>query len=305
MKADHRHDLKTNELAEWLSNLPQWVKENRTTVLIMLVVVIGVAAFYLWQGHSKNRILRKKLQLTTLANQILQSKMRILEAQAQGRDLSYILLQPAESLRTFAQNTDDDQMAALALIKRAEALRMELHYRLGNVSQQDFTDQINQAKDSYSKALERCSTNPSLMAMAKFGLGLCEEELGNPETAKQIYQSIAESNDFDGTVAKAAARHRLKTMSDYQQRIVFRRPPLPKPIVRRKPPTEVKPADTNTPVDTNQTTDVKLPIQAPGAFPQASNANGQAEPPKVSDINATAPKSHEAAKPTDSNVPIK
>ncbi len=28
MKSDHRHELKTNELAEWLSNLPQWAKKN-------------------------------------------------------------------------------------------------------------------------------------------------------------------------------------------------------------------------------------------------------------------------------------
>jgi hypothetical protein len=274
-------------------------------------LVIGVAAFYIWRGHSKDTIVRKKLQLTTLANQLLQNKMRILETHAQGRDLSYILLQPAENLRAFAQNIDDDQLAAFALIKRAEALRTELHYRFENVSQQELTNQINQAKDSYTKAIERCSTNHSLTAMAKFGLGLCEEELGNSETAKQLYQSIAETSDFDGTVAKAAARHRLETMADYQQKIVFRRPPLPKPVVRRKPPTEIKPADTNLPADTNAPadtnlpTDVNLPIQVPSASPETSDANKQVESSEVSDVNAAAPESNEVAKPTDSNVPIK
>ena len=34
MKSDHRHELKTNELAEWLGNLPQWTKENLVTIII-------------------------------------------------------------------------------------------------------------------------------------------------------------------------------------------------------------------------------------------------------------------------------
>ena len=33
MKAEHRHELKTNELVEWLTNLPQWANENLTTII--------------------------------------------------------------------------------------------------------------------------------------------------------------------------------------------------------------------------------------------------------------------------------
>ncbi len=31
MKAEHRHELKTNELADWIVHFPQWFKENQTT----------------------------------------------------------------------------------------------------------------------------------------------------------------------------------------------------------------------------------------------------------------------------------
>ena len=132
-------------------------------------------------------------------------------------------------------------MAAFALIKRAEALRMELHYRQGNVSKQEVAAQINQAKASYTEALERCPTNPTLMATAKFGLGLCEEELGNFEVAEQIYRDITLNPDLDCTIAAAQAKLRLETMADYKQKIVFR--PAPK-----KPAIELTmPADTNLP----------------------------------------------------------
>ena len=105
-------------------------------------------------------------------------------------------------------------MAALALIKRAEALRTELHYRAGIVSKRDLTSQISRAKTSYTEALEKSSPNPSLTAAAKFGLGLCEEELGNFEKAGQIYRDIAANPDFEGTAAAVQAKHRLELIID-------------------------------------------------------------------------------------------
>jgi len=245
MKPDHRHELKTNELAEWLNNLPQWAKENSITIICISAVIIGIATFYIWRIYSGREVARKQLELSDLISQLFDSQMQILGAQAQGRDLSFILLQPADNLRVFARNTDDDQMAAFALIKQAEALRMELHYRQGIVSEQEVAAQINQAKAGYAEALERCPTNRSLTAMAKFGLGLCEEDLGNFEAAEQIYSAITISPDFDGTVTAVQAKLRLETMADYKQKIVFK--PAPK-----KPVIEVtRPVDTNLPIDAN------------------------------------------------------
>jgi hypothetical protein len=88
--------------------------------------------------------------------------------------------------------------------------------------------QINQAKVSYTEALERAASNPSLKATAKFGLGLCEEELANFEQARQIYQDIVSSPEFEGTVAKASAKYRLDTMADYKTAVVFK--PAPQAI---------------------------------------------------------------------------
>ncbi len=115
-------------------------------------------------------------------------------------------------------------MAAMALIKRAEALRAELHY--GSVEEQYLVNQTNLAKASYTEAFEKCPTIPSLAATAKFGLGLCEEELGNFEQARQMYQDIAGNPDFESTLAAVQAKRRLQTMADYQQNLVFK--PAPK-----------------------------------------------------------------------------
>jgi tetratricopeptide (TPR) repeat protein len=227
MKPEHRHQLKTNELAEWIVNFPQWAKENATTIIYISVLAVVVAGVYFWKVYEKRTISdRERLKLTGLVSQALEVKTQILHAQAQGVDISYMLIQAADDLQNVAQDAKDGQMAALALIKRAEALRTELHYRFGSISSGDLTAQINLAKDSYSKAIEKSSTSPSLTATAKLGLGLCEEELGNFEQARQIYSEIIANADFENTVAAAQAKQRLSTMADYQQTVVIK--PSPK-----------------------------------------------------------------------------
>jgi len=300
MKSDHRHELKTNELAEWLGNLPQWTMENLKTIIFVSVLIVAVAAGYTWNIYNKKVVqVREQTELTDMLNQVSGGKMQILQAQAQGRDLSFVLLQPAKNLETFAQNTNNDRMAALALIKRAEALRAELHY--GTVEQQYLISQTNLAKASYNEALEKCAANPSLAAAAKFGLGLCEEELGNFEIAQQIYNDIAASPDFEGTVAVVQAKRRLATMSEYKQELVFK--PAP------KPPIVIQPADPNLPVDSNLPIDVNLKVQVPNSIPEIIDNNLTIQMPNavsdVPDVNLEPKAPNSVSKVFDINVPGK
>lgn len=302
MKSDHRHELKTNELAEWLAHLPQWTKENLKTIVIVLVLLVAVGGFYSWRLYGKNVVkVREQTQFTNLLDQLAGGKMQILQAQTQGRDVSFMLLQPAKGLETFARNIKDDNMAALALIKRAEALRAELHY--GTVDEQYLIAQTNTAKASYAGALERCSENPSLAAAAKFGLGLCEEELGNFEEAKRIYGDIAADSDFDGMTAAVAAKQRLETMDDYKQNLVFK--PAPKPPIQITP-TEVNlPAETNLPLGVNLPAEANLPagVNLPGEVnfspPTPNNI------PQAPDANLAPPPPNSAQKDSDGNAPAK
>jgi len=273
MKSDHRHELKTNELAEWLSHLPEWTKENLITIVIVLVLIIAATAFYGWRFYNKNVIqAREQVEFTNLLNQVSNGKMQILQGQqSQSRDFSFILLQPANSLESFAKRTNSDQMAALALIKRAEALRAELHY--GNVEEQYLIDQTDLAKAGYAEALEK-STNPSLAASAKFGLGLCEEELGRFEQARQIYQDIAGNADYKNTLAAVRAKRRLETMADYQKDIVFKPSPTPESAEEATPadegllPSVLPPFNIYRPLEfdllnvPNEPAEINLPVDA-------------------------------------------
>lgn len=255
MKSKHRHELKTNELAEWLINLPQWAKKNLTTIIYVSALTVVVAGIYIWKNYEKNVVsVQKRINFTNALTQLSQRKLRIIQDQARGFDSSYTLLSLADNLQATAQNTKSDVVAALALIKQAEILRTELHYRLDAVSKQNLTSQINRAKASYAEALSRLTApmvagtiNPSLTAKAKFGLGLCEEEFGNFAEAEQMYRDIAENALFEGTTAAAAAKLRLNTMADYQRKVVFKASPKPAPAKPEliRPQIQLNPADAN------------------------------------------------------------
>lgn len=246
MKAEHRHELKTNILAEWIANFPQWAKKNLKIIIYVSVVVIAVGGSALFHWYRKNvESVRKQLELTRLITQLSQAKLQVIQSQVQGMDVSYMLIQISDGLENFAKSAKDDQMAALALVKRAEALRTELHYRLGSVSEQDKQAAIERAKTSYTQAIDKPVTNRSLAATAKLGLALCEEELGNFEQAGQIYTEIVSGGDFEGTAAFAAAKNRLATIEDYQQEVVFTPAPQPEPVEPAEPDLTISAAEAN------------------------------------------------------------
>ncbi|MHC4124190.1 MAG: YfgM family protein [Planctomycetota bacterium] len=250
MKSEHRHELKTNELAEWLINFPQWAKENLRMIIYISVLVVVVAGLYFWKAYKKNVVdFQKKTHYTGLLGQLSASKHQILAAKAQGQDISFMLIQLANNLGQCAETTKNNTMAALALIKSAEATRSELLYRqMVAVSPQDVVNQINNAKNAYNKALQKSVSNPSLRALAKYGLGLCEEELGNFKQAKEIYQGIVKDPSLEYTTAFHQTKFRLDVMDEYKTKFAFR--PAPKEEVL-KPSIEVKGPELKIP-DTNK-----------------------------------------------------
>ena len=238
MKAEHRHDLKTNELAAWLGNLPAWANQNLRTIIYVTVVVVLVLASFFYYRYQKTVVAaREQGNLTTLLSQLPQQKAFIAQKQMQGEDNSFTLLNLTDEFDGIAKSASNDAVAAMALIKNAEILRTELQFRFGSISQQDIATQIGKAKENYTKALDvylKRSPNPSLEALAKVGLGLCDEELGNPDGARKLYQEVATGAANEGTVPQAAAKQRLVAMDSFTEKLVLQ--PMPKPKLQMQVP---------------------------------------------------------------------
>ncbi len=288
MKSDHRHELKTNELAEWIAHFPEWVNENRTTLLATGAVAAVALGVYFVKFYRKDATaVRQQVRLTSLVTQLPRQEDDVAQALSQGVDKSIALLPIAQDLQDFAQTATSDKMAAMALIKRAEALRAELHYRLADVSREEVARQIAQAQASYRGVLDRASSYPVLAAAAQFGLGLCEEELGNFDKAKEIYRQVADGAAYKGTTAQAAAAHRLKTMDDYKSAVVFK-PAPPRPATAsmpgfQMPGVQMAPGATNPPIVIEAP-----PVQATEAVPSAPAQDSGATPVQVPEANEPA-----------------
>jgi len=228
MKSEHRHELKTNELAEWLTNLPAWAKANLRMIIYFLVILVLALGAWFWKTYQEQVVeVNQKLQLTALMNEITQNSFGVAQQQLEGADISYILLQSADRLQDYARNASEPDMAALAYIKYAQAVRAELLYRMGTADDQTVNVQIAKAKSAYEDAIKNSSDNPTHRAMATFGLGLCEEETGNFSKAREIYQQVAQDPQFAATPAANAARFRLKIMDSYKEMVTFKEPPPP------------------------------------------------------------------------------
>lgn len=267
MKAEERHELKTNELAEWLANLPQWCRDNLKTIIYVAAAALIVAMSGLWYWYNKNiETARRHIELTEMVSKVAQVKPQIAQAASQGTDSSYVLIQVADNLQAIAEKTRDDQAAALALIKRGHALRSEVHNRLGAVDDSELEMQMETARQSYRQALQKAAGHPTLTSMAKLGLGLCAEELGDFETAARIYHQMLEDPAIEGTAATAQARYRLEIMDYYRQPVVFAEPE----------PEPAEPAVSETASEPQQ-------LQPPGA------ADANAAPAEPQDPNGEQP----------------
>lgn len=230
MKSEHRHELKTNELVEWLSNLPGWARRNRNTIIYLSVLVIVVVGLYVWKYYSENVIkVGQQQRLTQMILGIKQAEGAVLQARRQGQDLSYRLLDPADKLQTFARSTEDDEMAALALLKRGQALYIELIYRVGSVSDSDKQAALSRAVESYRRAIERSPEDPTLTGLARFGIGLCKLEIGDFEKARKHFTQITENPEMKHTTAYRMAKLRLATMDDSARKITFSSAPVRRP----------------------------------------------------------------------------
>ena len=45
MDAEHRHELKTNELADWIGHAPQYLRENARMIIGVALIIIAIVTW--------------------------------------------------------------------------------------------------------------------------------------------------------------------------------------------------------------------------------------------------------------------
>ncbi|MCD6391874.1 MAG: hypothetical protein J7M40_00025 [Planctomycetes bacterium] len=299
MDAEHRHELKTNELADWIGHFPDFCRENAKTIIGVSLIIAAAVVFFYSRGVRAKSQFDQEAQAIALINRLDYNKIVTIRAQREGKAAADSIGLSAESLEMAAAEAKLPHVAALLLIKQGDALRTDLHYRAKEVDPDVIGNQINNAREAYEKALIQAQGNNTLVALANFGMGMCAEEIGDYTKAAKIYDSIIADADFAGTVLPRQAQGRLDNMEDNKMQFIFVAAPLPKPEIKIESPTpkpvvpdapkpdangpgavEIKPAgeDTATPV---------APVtEEPGpALPDTSKTGTDSSPDKEPETN--------------------
>jgi tetratricopeptide (TPR) repeat protein len=278
MKSDHRHELKTNALADWIAHFPEWAQKNAKPLIGGTALVVLIVVAVLWSRYNSTVLAAThRVQFTSaLADQEI-VVMQVAQGSTQGEDLSINLGEASVNLGELAKNASSETMAALAYLKQAEMLREQTHFENGQPSQDTITDRITTAKEAYNNTIQKGKGNKTLLSLAHYGLGLCAEELGQFEEATTLYQALISDATYDGTLGKASAINRIESMAYFDGIITF-------PIVEEIPE-PVLPVITQT-IDSNLVTPNAGPEIGP-ALPEAEETIPAPNTVPATDVNVT------------------
>ncbi|MCK4998660.1 MAG: hypothetical protein KAS23_03965 [Anaerohalosphaera sp.] len=221
MDAEHRHELRDNDLVKWIMSTPKYVSDNYMQIIGVCCIIMAILLYRPIRNIGKKGLLEDQTAVTANINSLEVAKLKALSESATGGDMVTTFAQTSKDLALNGADSKSELAGALAMIKAGEAMRIDLHYTKGEVARETIEANIDQAKVLYAKALGMAKGNATLTAMAKYGLGLCEEELGNYGEAETIYTEISSDEGLGGTVYSAAAAKRLEVIGEFQQKVVF------------------------------------------------------------------------------------
>lgn len=241
MDSKERHEMMNNELADWMGHIPDFLNTYRNQLLGVALVIIGLISWPILNRWRQQSDFAAKAEIVGVLDSLDNGKYIALSQQQNGgQDLkadSFLIT--AVRLADEAKKAPTEDLSAIALIKRGQALRMDLFYRKEIIAEDTVSTQIKQAQEAYQQAFDKAKM-PVVKAMAQFGLGLCFEDSGRLEEAKAAYQKITDEPSYAGTPLPAAAKDRIDKMVDNNTKYVFAEPVKPAPSL----PIEIVPAVT-------------------------------------------------------------
>jgi hypothetical protein len=214
MKAEHRHQLHTNALAEQMNRLVKGVRSTpkSTSVTIWVIVGIVIAAIIVWQVYSSRAAARSsRLWLSVDA----------------------ALHDPARGLEELGTLASEDTGTLPSRTARFDLARVSFQQAQAGLLSPDGSaraaaiNSLKQSQEIYEKLASECADSPLLAQEAMMGVAAAREALagvttpGDPqkdlEDAKNAYRQLAEKYPQSplGQAAKERADAIQEKVADY------------------------------------------------------------------------------------------
>jgi tetratricopeptide (TPR) repeat protein len=209
MKAEHRHELKTNALADSVSRLLQSLKTgpSRHSLLVwggfLLVVVIIGTGYFIWKS---NRDARSALWVQ------VDEAQRKLDNAATPADVEAAL----KGFQTTADQHAGTVQARALRADRARTLLRDGMEHLYSSERDDALKHVKEARDLYGQIAADKDNDPILIQEALMSVAKADESLGNLDEALKGYQKLA--HDYPNSFLGKAADERAKYLEDENNR---------------------------------------------------------------------------------------
>ncbi|MBN2211314.1 MAG: hypothetical protein JW709_07955 [Sedimentisphaerales bacterium] len=225
MKSEERHKLKTNELADSLVSLREWVKNNASQIVggVMIIAAIIIAV----QWWFNTRVQGTQHNAVNLQQQIMNVERLQWNAVAQAQDpeaeknaalltTGYNVQAEVDSLKQLAKKGAKAGLGATALLAEADALRSRLLYSTEPMDAAEKEDILSQTAQIYEQVLKQAPDMAMAVGQAHVGLGLIAEDRGDIEAARQQYEIVISLKDslLAGTAWPGRAQQRLRVLDD-------------------------------------------------------------------------------------------
>ena len=191
MKAERRHELKHNELADWIGERVETMKPHATGVLlgIGLLVLIVLGSVWYFSGETASASRAWSQYFYAFNEREPQKVLQSLAAEQAGSKAAWWALAAVGDMNL-------GEGAALLYSDRKEAQK-----------------RLEAAKEAYLKV--EVSDDPMLRNRARLGLAKVHESLCLPDDARKYYEQVAAA-EKDSAIGKSAAAD-AKRMKDSRE----------------------------------------------------------------------------------------
>lgn len=241
MKAQRRHDLKTNTLAQQLERLPFTLREHGGKVMLGIIAILLIILLINFRNRAQRESLASATENLSTARQLIDELSNIT---AWRMPPAEIASQVRDSLDSIAQTSDDPQVQAETLIARGDlnwtlACLPELPGAATQPTlqiEQKKPDLLAAAADAYERVLREYPAQTLSAISAHFGLAAIAEDNAQWDSAAGHYDAIRNSPDASEAF-KSLAKLRQDGLSVPDQGKLPGLADIRKPILLGKPTT--------------------------------------------------------------------
>ncbi len=193
MKATRRQELRSNELADWVSNIVAYVQARSQTIIVVLVaavVLLGVAMY--WRSSAQSRRVEGWQTLLILLSTSKQQDPAVLD-----------------KLEQVPGSYSDPALKAMAYAQVGNRLVDEATLADKPEVAQDY---LGRAEAAFQAILAQTPDQRYPAAIARMGLGSLAADRGDFDSAKRYYEMVGNDEQLKGTPFPAEASAALTAL---------------------------------------------------------------------------------------------